>query len=72
MPATRRDPAEYPELEVTSVKLGNTEVMHELSAGDMDIINDHCWDEAQDALLDEESARGDYLYEQHKDRRHGL
>lgn len=43
--ATQRDPAEGPELEVTSVKLGNTEVMHELSADDMGIIWDHCFDE---------------------------
>lgn len=72
MPATQRDPAESPELEVTSVKLGNTEIMHEMCATDMQIITDQCWEHAQEGIDDEGSARGDALYEEAKDRRHGL
>lgn len=83
MAATRRDPAEEPELEVTSVKLGNTEIMHELPESEVDkygrkipsalsIIRDHCWEHAQERIIDEQSAKEDYLFQQYKDRRMGL
>ena len=71
-PATQIDPAEEPELELTSVKLGNTEIMHELPEKDLANLRDEAWDDASDRKADDEAARGDWLYEQHKDERRGI
>ena len=53
VPATRFDPAEEPWLEITSVKLGTTEIMHELAAGEIAILEDECWGDAVDYAAEE-------------------
>lgn len=72
MAATERDPAESPELELTSVKLGKTEVMHELEQGALDILSDEAWGHAAEAHNDAADAKADYLYEQRRDEEMGL
>ena len=51
MTATQQDPAEGPELEILSVKFGDTEILHELGADDRRILEDECWEAGIDDFV---------------------
>lgn len=51
IPATRDDPAEYPEITIISVMLGNTDVTVELESKVMDVLQVDCEADAIDKGL---------------------
>jgi len=64
IPATRLDPAEYPEIEITSVKVFGVEVMQGMPQKTLDKLQQEVEENHED-----DHSYDDYLYEQAKDKK---